>query len=402
MNIIYMSSCCSNEKFNKLQEEKKTKKLPQAQKYHSLLIEGLVQKLDGNLFALSAIPVNHRWTNQIFFPREEEKRRNIYYVYDSFINLFLLRQITRIITTKKEIRNIINSNQDCIIVCDILNQALASAARKCGKKYDIPVIGIVTDVPGHTSGARDEVYNFIRKRIVSLAEKNAKRNLSKYDAYLLLTRDMNQIVNKNDKPFIVLEGHSDIKMREISNVIEEKTYPKVALYAGGIYEKYGIGRLVNAFIRGKFADWELHIYGDGDYRSTLCELIKRHSNIKYFGIQSNSLIVGKQIEASLLLNPRLTNEEYVKYSFPSKIMECMASGTPLCTTKFSGLPEEYNKYLYFFEEESEEGFLTTLEKILNKDSIDLHLFGIEAKKFVLSEKSNLKQAEKLIDFLKSM
>lgn len=245
----------------------------------------------------------------------------------------------------------------------------------------------------------EKIIRFLKEKIAELAEKNSNRNLPKYDAYLLLTEAMNDIVNKNRKPYIVLEGHSDSKMAYADNDIASKSKPKVAMYAGGIHKEFGIERLVNAFIRGNFTDWELHIYGDGNYQKDLKDLAAKIPNLMYFGVQPNSVIVEKQLRATLLLNPRLTDAEYVKYSFPSKTMECMASGTPLCTTKLPGMPQEYFPYVFFFEDESEDGMLITLQEVLRKDAKIYHDFGRKAKNFVMTEKTNLKQAKKLIDFI---
>ena len=112
-------------------------------------------------------------------------------------------------------------------------------------------------------------------------------------------------------------------------------------------------------------------------------------------------MIQEQLTASLLLNPRLTDAEYVKYSFPSKTMECMASGTPLLTTKLPGMPKEYYPYVYFFENESEEGMLETFQSVLSKTEEELHADGARAKDFVLENKTNIVQAKKLIAFINS-
>lgn len=402
MDIIYLSSSCSDGKFNELREKGITRKLPQAQKYHCLLMEGIAQNLDGSLYAISAFPVNRQWTKQVFFAREKETVDKIQYIYNTFINLPVLRQMTRTILAKKTIRRIYRKTRDCVIICDILNQSLANAARMSGKKYGIPVIGIVTDVPGYTSGARRRSYSFVRRKVAEFAEKNSARNLEKYDAYLLLTEAMNSVVNKKGKPYIVLEGHCDSKMEQSENNVSDKSHPKIAMYAGGIHKEFGIERLVNAFVRGGFSDWELHIYGDGNYQKDLTELAKRIPNVKYHGVQPNSLIVENQLKATLLLNPRLTDAEYVKYSFPSKTMECMASGTPLCTTRLPGMPKEYYPFVYFFDDETEDGMCSTLKDVLRKTDEEYHKFGQEAKNFVITEKNNVRQAEKLIKFICSL
>lgn len=399
MDIIYLSSSCSNQKFDELRNSGITRKLPQAQKYHNLLMEGLEKNIDGKLYVISAIPVNSNWTKKIYFKREQETFEKIQYIYGTFLNLPVLRQISRIILTQREIKKIYKKSEKCVIICDVLNQSLAKAGRVSGKKYNIPVIGIVTDVPGYTSGAQKKSYSFINQKISEFAEKRAQKDLPKYDGYLLLTEEMNAVVNKKNKPYIVLEGHCDDKMAQIENKIELKSHPKVAMYAGGIHREYGIERIVNAFVKGDFKDWELHIYGDGNYENTLKELASKVSNVKYFGTQPNSVVVEAELKATVLLNPRLTDEEYVKYSFPSKTMEYMASGTPVCTTKLSGMPPEYYPYVYFFDDESEEGMLARLQDIFGKSEEAHHEFGQKAKMFVLTEKTNVKQAKKLLDFV---
>ncbi|MBQ3063853.1 MAG: glycosyltransferase [Clostridia bacterium] len=401
MNIIYLSSGCSDEKYAELIEKGYTKKLPQAQKYHRLLLEGLAAGIDGEVVAISAYPVNRRWTKKFRFSREEEVTNGVHYIYGSFLNASLLRQWTRIRATKREIRRLYRKNSDCVIVCDVLNLAISAAARACGKRYGIPVIGIVTDVPGHTSGARNKTLPLRSRILAKFSSVFGKKALLKYDAYLLLTEEMNAVVNPKKVPYIVLEGHSDGTMAQVPNAIVDKSVPKVAMYAGGIHREFGIERMVNAFLAGSFEGWELHIYGDGNYQNDLRAVADKYDCIKYFGVQPNKLVVEKQLTASLLLNPRLTDAEYVKYSFPSKTMECMASGTPLLTTKLPGMPTDYYPYVYFFEDESEEGMLQAFREVLAKTPEQLHANGMRAKAFVIENKTNFMQARKLIEFIKS-
>ncbi len=401
MNIIYLSSSCSDEKYAELLKKGYTKKLPQAQKYHRLLIEGLAGGIDGKLTSISAFPVNRQWTKKFRFDREEETVNGVHYVYGSFLNANFLRQWTRKKEAKREIKRLYRENPDCVIICDVLNHSIASAARSCGKRYGIPVVGIVTDVPGHSSGARRKTLSFVNRMISKYGSLYAEKDLKKYDAYLLLTDEMNSVVNLRKKPYIVIEGHCDANMEQISNNLEEKNSPKVAIYAGGIHKEFGIERMVNAFLKGRFEGWELHIYGDGNYQNDLRKVADEHGNVKYFGVQPNKFIVEQQLKASLLLNPRLTDAEYVKYSFPSKTMECMASGTPLLTTRLPGMPKEYYPYVYFFENESEDGMVEAFRNVFSKTSEELHNDGLKAKTFVMEQKSNYMQAKKFIAFIKS-
>lgn len=85
-------------------------------------------------------------------------------------------------------------------------------------------------------------------------------------------------------------------------------------------------------------DYILEIYGDGDYRAELVELAAKHDRIIYKGLVSRDVIVARQKQVALLINPRPSSYEYTQYSFPSKIMEYMLSGTPVLTTKLPGIP----------------------------------------------------------------
>ena len=399
MDIIYLSSSCSDGKFDELREKGYTQKLPQAQKYHNLLMQGLAAVLDGKLTAISAYPVNQQWTKKFYFPRQEEMVDGIHYIYGTFWNRNILRQISRKQGAKKEIGKLYKANPDCMIVCDVLNFSLAEAARACGKKYGIPVVGIVTDVPGHSSGARRKTLSFVNRQISKYGSKIVARSLEKYDGYLLLTEAMNAIVNPKNKPYIVIEGHCDSKMAQRENTLENKQYPKTIMYAGGIHKEFGIQRLVNAFVAADIPGWECHIYGDGNYQKELTELAKSHRNVNYFGSQPNSLVVENQLKATLLVNPRLTDADYVKYSFPSKTLECMVSGTPLLTTNLPGMPESYHEYVYLVGEETENGFQTVLQKVLALDGQTLHEKGLKAKQYALEEKNNLTQAKKFLEFM---
>ena len=58
MDILYVSSLCSNSKFSKLFANATVKPTQPAQKYHQLMVEGLAQNEGTSIKVLSAIPVS--------------------------------------------------------------------------------------------------------------------------------------------------------------------------------------------------------------------------------------------------------------------------------------------------------------------------------------------------------
>jgi glycosyltransferase involved in cell wall biosynthesis len=218
---------------------------------------------------------------------------------------------------------------------------------------------------------------------------------NKFDGYILLTKYMNKIINTRNKPFIVIEGFADIKNCNIENNIRYKE--KICLYAGGLYEKYGIKTLTSAFQKIDDKEYKLHFYGNGD----MVDYIKclKSENIKYMGVLKNNEMIKKETRATLLINPRFSDNDYTKYSFPSKNIEYMSTGTPVLTTKLLGMPEEYYNFVYFFDLETVEGFKNTLNKVLSLSAKELHKKGKLSQNFVLKKKNNYKQGYNLKKFL---
>ncbi len=119
-------------------------------------------------------------------------------------------------------------------------------------------------------------------------------------------------------------------------------------------------------------------------------------------MKPNAEVVDAQIKSWIMVNPRITNAEYVKYSFPSKTLECMVSGTPLLTTRLAGMPKDYYPYVYLFEDETVDGFKKVLERVFAISSKELHEKGMKAKEFALNQKNNVKQADIFYSFIKRL
>ena len=132
----------------------------------------------------------------------------------------------------------------------------------------------------------------------------------------------------------------------------------------------------------------------------LLQIAAEDDRIFYGGMLLNTEIVDKEQEATLLVNPRPTEEEYVKYSFPSKTMEYMASGTPVLTTVLPGMPKEYHPYVFLLEEETADGIAKMLKEVLSQSDEALFQKGRDARRFVLEQKNNVIQAGQILEMLR--
>ncbi|MGM0792396.1 MAG: glycosyltransferase [Bacillota bacterium] len=400
-NIIYSVSVCTEKKYKDLFANSKNKPGQQAQKYHRLLVSGLSSNKGVNVNVISKAPVTRSNYKGVYLKKDFEKFNNANYFYIPLFNIPFLKNIFSFFYIIFYLLKGFQDSKNTVIIGDILNLTTSMANLFVGRLKGIKTIGIVTDIPSYLSDI-DSIRNqknVIKRFINKFISKINELILQKFDSYVFLTQQMNDLINTKNKPYVVMEGHVDVDMKLLENNLKDKYDKKVCMYTGSLKSIYGIKMLTDAFINANVDNSELHIYGSGDFESELIQISKEHKNVKFFGLKLNDYIIKEQLKATLLINPRPTNEEYTKYSFPSKNMEYMSSGTPTLTTKLPSMPKEYYDYVYIIDDETIEGLTITLRKILSEPKEKLHQTGLKAKEFVLREKNNNVQANRIINMI---
>ena len=391
MNILYISSVLSKKIVSQLPDDYKLLDYT-GQKYHSLFIDGLAnQDIVKTVFVLSSA-ITPFAINDV----NDEQNGKVQFKYAPYIRFPFIKQIIRFfysffyaiswhLKQRREEKTIICS---LMRIYQFIPVWLVSLFFKC------KIITVACDVPWMTtvqvSGSK-----------LSIKQKFSiwlgKKLCGLFDGYVLLTNSMNSVLNPNHRPSIVVEGFCDDNMKNRQNQFNEKEEKTIIIYAGGINEKYGIMNLINAVKLLNDDDVELWIYGKGDLQKVL--LNEKDKHIKYFGVKRNEEVVDSEIKATLLINPRPTTDEYTHYSFPSKILEYMVSGTYTLTTKLAGIPDEYFDFCGIIPQYDAEGIANTIKNTLMTPRDQLHSKGLRAKQFVLENKNHIKQTKRVVDFL---
>lgn len=249
---------------------------------------------------------------------------------------------------------------------------------------------IVPDLPQYMNkGGR--LRTFLKK----LDRMRIDHYLPIVDKYILYTRFMADYFGLKQDQWMVCEGLIDISKIAVDAPKNHDSH--ICMYAGSLDSQYALDKLISAFERANIRA-ELHLYGNPHEAEALMKKYPDCKKTKYMGVLSQTEVFEKMKEAELLVNPRPSNLELTKYSCPSKTFEYMASGTPVLMTKLSGLPEEYYPYLYFFEDESEDGFVHTLEFLFSIDGDILREKGVKAANFIKENKGYEKQTERIMEF----
>lgn len=312
-----------------------------------------------------------------------------------FINIAGIKVLSRYYTVKRELDKwaSVDSGREKVLLIYAMTTPFAQLAGYIKRKYSsIKVIYIIPDLPMYMNVTK------VQKSLVYRTRKKIEeflfhRSLKNVDGYVLLTDGMKEWFT-TDINYTVVEGMATIDNTIDVDDIKKK---KQILYAGGIKREYGVIDLVSAFSQIDDPEWELVIYGDGTDMESVCEYAKKDVRIKIMGSAPNAVVMKHQREAALLINPR-KNQEMAKYSFPSKTLEYMLSGTPMLGYKLAGIPEEYYDNMFVIQD-SENGMEEALRKAMNLPETERIKMGEKAKNFVVKEKNPEKQCKKILELI---
>lgn len=256
------------------------------------------------------------------------------------------------------------------------------------------VTAIITDLPefydlGKTSALRRKLRSFQNKMIYKYLER--------VDRFVVLTEQMKEPLKIGDRPWICVEGICDIKQtQEIPAGTSEK---KVIFYSGTLHYQYGIKNLLDAFEMLEDDNLELWICGSGEAEEEIIRLSETDERIKFYGFCTQDEVAKLRAQATVLVNPRENKGDYVKYSFPSKTMEYMASGKPLVMYKLDGIPKEYDPFINYPRTEIRIDLAKMIKDICMDETEIYRKKAQDAQKFVLEHKNPKVQASKVINLL---
>lgn len=282
--------------------------------------------------------------------------------------------------------------EKAIIVYAMLKKQMQYAVEAKKRYPDIKLCLVIPDLPIYMGCNKYyKMLGFQKRDIKSLYSM-----VPIFDCYVVLAKPIIDYLKIKEKPFIVIEGIYNLKC---GNVIEKKLLPFTIMYSGGIQTRYGVFDLLDALYEIENRNIRLILCGGCNEEKKLKSYIKRDKRIEYLGILPTSEVRLLQKKVSLLVNPRHSTEEFTKYSFPSKTLEYMASGTPVLMSSLPSMPDEYKQYLYLFKNEDIDGIKNAIENCINISNKELISKGAKAQTFILQYKNSKTQVSKILDLL---
>jgi glycosyltransferase involved in cell wall biosynthesis len=313
-----------------------------------------------------------------------------------FINLPLYKLYSRYINACKQLKQYGNLNEDVLLVYAMHMPFIMAALNAKKINPGLKICLIVPDLPEFMGDDRFFLINVLKK-IESFFIKKA---LLKVDAFVLLSPYMNVPLNVGTRPWVCVEG---VYNEHTDNFKSATQYEgKNIFYSGTLDSRYGILNLLNAFSNIKHPDYNLWICGDGNCKQEIINRSATDPRIKFYGQKPREWVLDLQKKATVLINPRTSEGEFTKYSFPSKTIEYLASGVPTIIHKLPGIPEEYFKYCFIADKEDAEGIKNKILEVCEMEKTKLKAFGLAARNFILENKNAKKQCEKIYDLINKL
>ena len=395
MKILYLGTVCDITEYERLLANCKAKPSVASIVFESSLLTGLkFCGADVEVYSYPMIPAFPTFRSLGWGSKTENLPCGYKCTWLKTINVPVIKQLSRRLDGRRIIKKWLKANkgEDCVVLSYSIPPFLAKDIIKLAKKYGAKSIAIVTDL------LRDMYINSQSKGMVKWAKN---RYLSKaialqgnFDAYVYLTEAMKDVVNLH-APYMIMEGIADVSTVTDTEVQKENAI----MYAGALEEKFGIINLIKAYKNSALKDTKLWIFGSGNATEQIEKHASLNKNICFFGRKSRDEILRYEKKALLLVNPRSTRDEFTKYSFPSKTIEYMMSGTAMLTTKLAGIPKEYHSHLFLCEDNNVPELQKALEHALSFSEAELSAMGEKAKQFITEEKNANKQSARLIDFM---
>lgn len=330
-------------------------------------------------------------------PRREELIKGLHVTWLPAVNLQIIKHITIGISTFFSVlgwllRNI--GSRDKLLISYYIYLPYSIPSLVLCKLFRCRSVVIITDSIDYSYQGYGK--NFMKNILLRLARQLTNRIRNSFDSYIFLTKPMLEVFQIGSKKSIIMEGFSDgDSFKGLENI--QKSKVRTIMYAGLLSEDFGVVKLVEAFMKLK-GDYCLWLFGAGECEAYLKKCERKDQRITFFGKVPREELLERECRAHLLISVKPSAMEHGRYAFPSKILEYMASGTPVLSTRVEGIPEEYFHYIYPIEDESEEGILSAIRQILEKSDEELTKKGQLAKAYALENKSYLVQGKRMVQF----
>jgi len=341
---------------------------------------------------LSAAPVsNYPSSSHLVWPMKRFVERGATGLLLPFVNALVLKHLTRFVAcVVLGTRRIRRHRSQWLLVHGVHSPFLwyAIYARR---RTGVRLAAVLSDPPGVMRRSDGRVARSL-KRIDIGVTKGALRH---FDAVIALSEPLADDFAPG-VPKLLMEGLFMASTADIDVRPEPVERPRI-VYAGGLMAEYGVLNLARAVSESDM-DVTLELYGRGDAAEELSELSRRDDRIGIPVLLEPTELARRYRGARALIQPRQPDQDFVRYSFPSKLIEYMSTGVPVVSTRLPSIPSDYSPHLLWAESATPFGLRQAIGRCLALTPEEAERLGRGAAEFVTS-RSPAAQGRRIVNFL---
>ena len=225
---------------------------------------------------------------------------------------------------------------DIVVVYNILYPWFG--LRRLAREYNVKTVAIVADFTSWKE--QKSLPRKIYARLVAYY-------MGSYDKLVVLSNGVKKFAKKNQEIVTVNGGLKWSKFEWIPRPKKQDTINFV--YTGGYSPTVGTDILIEAFKKIRDPNVRLYLAGQGGIFADQMEKISEDDDrICFLGFLARDQYYELLSKSHILVNPRNMNLEENAHNFPSKVLEYIATGRCILSTKFIGF-EDYSDMIVFSE-----------------------------------------------------
>ncbi|MFG1779345.1 glycosyltransferase family 4 protein [Micromonospora sp. NPDC049048] len=345
---------------------------------------------------LSAAPVSN-WpgNRQLRFRSGTFRQEGVDGRLLGFVNLLGLKHLTRFLSVWRTGRRMLRGGKADVLLVHGVHSPFLWFAALCGRRLGVRVVPVLTDPPSvdlPTDG-------WLVRRLRRLDRALVRAALARCSGAVTLTDALGEDFAP-DLPRLVMEGiFNPADPAVAATGRPTATGTREVVYAGGLSRAYGVDRLVEAFRALPGTDLRLRVYGRGELDGWLRDQAAADPRVAPPELLPREALLPRLARAAVLVNPRPVDQDFVRWSFPSKLIEYLSAGVPVVTTALPGIPDEYRPWLLFAETDTADGLREAVDRALRLGPAEHARIAHGGAAFVRETRGPSAQGRRMRDFL---
>ncbi|MFC7725891.1 glycosyltransferase [Nocardioides sp. GCM10028917] len=201
---------------------------------------------------------------------------------------------------------------------------------------------------------------------------------------------------------LVDDGLGEEPAADPVELVGQPAGPASIVYAGNLTPRYHLAEAVAMMAHLPAAEFVLHVYGRGVLEPMVREAADSAPNITFHGAVDESAVPPLLRDADVLLALLTPDDEMARLTFPSKLFESLASGTPTLTTDLPTLDDAMRAQLVVVTDLAPACLAATVTDVCGRTSAERLAAAAGAQQFLREQGTWSAVGRRLRTFLETL